>query len=198
MIFFCDMKAKKFTYEQFASLVDKYKATISQVAAAFYAPGTYLFRELVCDLITYLWLVCREFPADVVIFREEQWLFTLLYRRALILTRNESRYQQHYVYGADLSYLADTATTDPLVKRLYRLIAMLGADDQKLIMRYIAKVPVRQIAKERRRSEMYVYRHIARICDELRRLDAVTEEDDDFPLDDKPSGSEYNNRNGSS
>ena len=92
----------------------------------------------------------------------------------------------------------DTATTDPLVKRLYRLIAMLGADDQKLIMRYIAKVPVRQIAKERRRSEMYVYRHIARICDELRRLDAVTEEDDDFPLDDKPSGSEYNNRNGSS
>ena len=27
---------------------------------------------------------------------------------------------------------------------------------------------------------------------------AVTEEDDDYPLDDKPSGSEYNNRNGSS
>ena len=154
--------------------------TISQVAVAFYSPGSYLFHELTCDLITYLWLVWRDLPADVVIIHERQWVYTLLYRRALNLVRDERRYQQHYVYGADLSYLTDTDTGDPLANRLYHLIAKLGDDDRKLIMRYIAKVPVWQIAKELGESARSVHRHLSKIRDELRRLDAVTEEEDDM------------------
>lgn len=180
------MKAKDHSYERFVALVDKHRNTISQVAVAFYSPGSYLFRELVCDLITYLWLVCRDMPSDVVIFHERKWVYTLLYHHAVNLTRNEKRYQQHYVYGADLSCLTETDTGDPLANRLYHLIAKLGDEDRRLIMQYIAKVPLWQIAKERHWSVRSVHRHIAIICDKLRRLDAVTDEEDDIAMGDSP------------
>lgn len=167
------------SYERFEALVAKHKKTISQVAVAFHSPGSYLFNELVCDLITHLWLVWRDMPTDLVVIRERKWIYTILYRHALNLTRNEMRHQQHYVYDADLSYLTDTDTGDPLVNRLYHLIAKLGDDDRDLIMRYIAKVPVRQLAKEQGKSERAIYQHIAKIRSELCRLDAVTEDVDD-------------------
>ena len=109
----------------------------------------------------------------------------VLYHHALNLTRHEARYQQHNVYGADLTELADIDRGDPLVSRLYILIALLPADDRKLVMQYIAKTPVRQMAKERGMSLLSVYRRISRIIDELRRLNAVTDVDEEFVDSDK-------------
>ena len=165
--------------ERFRALVEKYKVTISQVAKCFYAPGSYLFHELECDLITYLWRVYRDRPDNIVVFWERRWVHKLLYRHALNVLRDESHYQGRYVYGADLSELVDTSTDDPLVNRLYRLIAKLDADDQDLIMRYIAKEPLMLIAEERGKSVVTVYRQIARIRDELCRLNAEIDDDDD-------------------
>ena len=165
--------------ERFRALVEKYKVTISQVAKCFYAPGSYLFHELECDLITYLWQIYRDKSDDVVVFEERRWVYKLLYNHALNMMRDESHYQSSYVYGTDLSDLADTGTDDPLVKRLYCLIAKLDADDQDLIMRYIAKESLFLIAKEQGRSVATVYRQIVRIRNELCRLNAIIDDDDD-------------------
>ena len=177
---FSDMDVTDEKYERFKALVGRHRKTIFRVATAFYAPRSYLFHELECDLITYLWQVCRDMTPDMVIVNEERWMHKVLYHHALNLTRHEARYQQHNVYGADLTELADIDRGDPLVSRLYILIALLPADDRKLVMQYIAKTPVRQMAKERGMSLLSVYRRISRICDELRRLNAVTEVDEEF------------------
>ena len=182
---YCQMNAKDEKYKRFEALVGKHRKTIFCVAAAFYAPHSYLFHELECDLITYLWQECRDIEPDVVIINEQRWMHTVLYHHAINLTHHEARYQQHNVYGADLTGLADTDTGDPLVSRLYILIAQLPPDDRKLVMQYIAKTPVRQIAKERGKSVLSVYRQIFRICGELRRLNAVTEVDEEFVDSDK-------------
>lgn len=177
---FSDMEVKDEKYKRFKTLIRRHMKTIIRVARVFYAPNSYLFHELVCDLITYLWQVYRKLKSDVVIVNEERWIHKVLYHYALNITRNEACYQQHYVYGADLTDLADTDTGNPLVSRLYLLIARLPAKDRKLVMQYIAKTPVEQMAEERGMSVMTIYRHLSRICDELRRMNAVMEVDEEF------------------
>ena len=120
-------------FEQFTALVRRHEETIKRVSAYFYMPNSYLFREMMTYLTSYLWEVYSQLPPDVVIFNERGWVFTILYRQAAKHARDERRYQSHLVYGADLSGCADNDGADPQVTRLYRLINKLGEGTARLL-----------------------------------------------------------------
>ena len=95
-------------FEQFTALVRRHEETIKRVSAYFYMPNSYLFREMMTYLTSYLWEVYSQLPPDVVIFNERGWVFTILYRQAAKHARDERRYQSHLVYGADLVVALNT------------------------------------------------------------------------------------------
>lgn len=166
-------------FEQFTALVRRHEETIKRVSAYFYMPNSYLFREMMTYLTSYLWEVYSQLPPDVVIFNERGWVFTILYRQAAKHARDERRYQSHLVYGADLSGCADNDGADPQVTRLYRLINKLGEEDREIIVMYLDKVPVQQMAAAMGRNAVYVYRHINKIVEILRRLNYDVGDDED-------------------
>lgn len=174
------MSAETDNIEFFTALVRRHEATIRKVAAAYYALESYSYRELVNDLTTYLWLVYRDLPSGTVIRDERAWVYVILYRRTRDLVRSEQTYQRKLVYGADLSKLADEGGQPAEVSRLYRLVSMLDQDDRELILMFIDRVPIKQIAAVRGVSLLSIYRRIAAIRNKLRRMDSEVEEDDEY------------------
>ncbi len=187
------------SYERFVATVGEHEDTIRMVAAGFFVPGSYLFNEMVCDLTTFLWLVYRDMPADAVVFRERRWVYSVLHRHALNRIRDDARYQQRLVYGADLIGLAGDEEVDPLVRRMYCLVAHLDDDgDRNLINMYLANVSVEEIADKTGRSKAYVYRRIKKIVGKLQRLDKELgdEADDDGDGDGDEGNSNDSNGKG--
>lgn len=173
------MGNKKYTFEQFAALVRKHEDTIKQVSAFFYMPNSYHFREMMTHLTTFLWQVYSQMPSDVVIFNEKRWIFTILYRQASNHAREDRLHNNRLVYGYDLSEYADAADVDPRVTRMYHLIDKLGEEDREIIIMYLDKVAIPQIAYAKGKSISYIYRRISKIRDELRRLNQLLDDDDD-------------------
>ena len=173
------MAAEKDNYERFVAMLRKHRDTIELVGRVFYPTGDYNYLELVCDLTTFLWAVCNEMPTNAVIFNEKAWVYSLLYRKASNLVRNESRRQRHFEYEADLSEMVCDSGEDPRVRRMYRLIDRLALEDREIVLMYIDKVPVNRIALTKGKSPWAVYRIIEKAVNELRRLDAELDDDDD-------------------
>ena len=166
------MNEEEHDLRRITAMLRKHKGTIYRVAAMHCncTQESYRYREMVCDLTTYLWEVYSGLPEGAVIFREQAWVFTILMRYAMMMARQEEQHQQRLEYDADLSHLADAADADPLVMRMYHLIDQLDPDDRDLVNMYLDKVPVWEIAAIRHTSMSYVYRRINMLVDKLRQL----------------------------
>lgn len=158
--------------ERFSTIVHRYENMVKNIGANFYHPDTYLFRQIVVDLTTYLWLVFRNLPPGAVIHNEKAWIYTILYRKALNLVRSEKRYQQHLVYGSDLTTLPDNGSQDPMVSRLYNAIDKLNDSDRELILMYIDQIPIKEIAIHYDKSQHHVRRRIEKIKKTLRNINS--------------------------
>ena len=168
--------------EDFSAFVRKHETTIRRISGSFYPVDSYDYIQMVCDLSTYLWLAFRSLPSDVDIHDEHAWVFVILHHHALNLVRDENWRQERLVYDADLTDLADDVEPDPLVDRLYRLIAELDKDDKEIILMYVDNVPIKQIALNRGMSYLNAYRRIASIQNKLRRLNDIVDDNDDDTL----------------
>lgn len=164
------MTARQDQQERFSTIVHRYETMVKNIGANFYHPDTYLFRQIIVDLTTYLWLVFRDLPPDTVIRNEKAWIYTILYREALNLVRNEKRYQQHLVYDSDLTTLPDNGDQDPMVSRLYNAIDKLNDSDRELILMYIDQIPIKEIASHYNKSQHHVRRRIEKIKRTLRDI----------------------------
>ena len=162
--------------KRIAALVRKHEGTIRKVGAIYYVLDSYSYNELVCDLTTYLWQVYRELPAKTVIRDEHAWVFVILYRRARDLVRDEHTYQRRMVYGADLTAVADGGGQTPEISRLYRLVEELDEDERRIILMYLDKVPIKQIALQEGRDYLETQRLIARIKKKLCKLNITVED----------------------
>ena len=162
--------------KRIAALIRKHESTIRKVSALYYVLGSYSYNELVCNLTTYLWQVYNGLPAGTVIRDEHAWVFVILYRQARDLVRNESTYQRRMVYGANLSTVADSEGQSPEVSRLYRLVEELDEDERRIILMYIDKIPVKQIALQEGKDYRGTHRSIERIKKKLRKLNIVVED----------------------
>ena len=172
------MSDKNYTLEQFTALIRKNEETIKRISASFHIPGTPQFREMMSDLTTYLWSVYSKMPPDIVIYKERQWVYTILYRKASNIVRNEKRHQSHLEYDFDFSNYSYSDEDQQLVSRMYRLINHLEQDDREIITMYLDKVPVRQIAIVKNKHVIYIYRRINKIIETLRCLNEEIDDDD--------------------
>lgn len=166
------MTARKNNQERFSTIVHRYENMVKNIGANFYHPDTYLFRQIIVDLTTYLWLVFRNLPPGAVIHNEKAWIYTILYRKALNLVRSEKRYQQHLVYGSDLTTLPDNGSQDPMVGKLYNAIDKLNDSDRELILMYIDQIPIKEIAIHYDKSQHHVRRRIEKIKKTLRNINS--------------------------
>lgn len=173
------MTAEEDSYGRFVAMHRKYRRIIELVGKMFYPADSFRYREMVCDLTTYLWQVCCGLPDGTVFDNEEAWAYTVLHREAARLARAESDHQSHFYYEADLSEMVYDDGGDPIVRRMYRLIDRLGRDDRNIVMMYLDRVPVRQIAFGMGKNQRYIYRCIGKIIDELCRLNIVLGDDID-------------------
>lgn len=172
------MSDEKYTLEQFTALIRRNEETIKQISALFYVPGTPQFREMMCDLTTYLWIVYSKMPSDVVIYKERQWVYTILYRHASNSVRNEKRRQSHLEYGFDFSAYSCSDDDQQLVSKMYRLIGQLEQEDYEIITMYLDKIPVHQISIVKKKSTVYIYRRINKIIEILRSFNEEIDDDD--------------------
>ena len=172
------MTDEQYCWEQFTAMVRRHEKTIHKIGALHYAPGSYGYSEMVCDLTTHLWLAYRDLPEGTVNRDEEAWVFTVVYRKALNLARNEHRRQQHFVYGADLTGLADTDDRDPYVDRFYHLVERLDSADQELITMYLDGKSTKELAKSLNTRQLTVQRRIAKIRETIEKLNKTIKEDD--------------------
>lgn len=173
------MRTDRHSMKRFTAVVRSNEDAIKRIGALFYPPDTYCYKALVSDLTTYLWLVYRDLPEGFVIHNECAWIFTVLYRHASSLVRQERNRQARLVYDADITNIADVDTNQSLT-RLYRLIDKLEGEDEEIITLYLGKVPVREIAARYDMSPLKIYRRINSIGIKLRRLNAIMEDEDEF------------------
>ena len=162
------------------AFVRKHRDAILTVAAIYCRPGSYGFNALVCDLSTYLWQEYVDNPPDNVIASESGWAFTLLYRKAHTLIRDEYRYHQQLAYGVDLSNVADHDDSDHLVDRMYYLIQQLDTDEQMLITEYLKHGNMLKVAKSMGLNYLKVTRRMSYIKEKLVRLDHALGDDFDI------------------
>lgn len=172
------MTDEEYRYDQFTSLVRRNEKTIQKIGAVHCKPYSYNYDEMVCDLITHLWLVYRSLPDGGGIRDEEAWVFTIAYRYALKLIRDEGRRQQHFVYGADLTVLADTDGRDPYVDKFYHIVGQLDETDQELITMYIDGRTTKELAKSRNTRRLTIQRRIAKIRDTIIEINKTIKDDD--------------------
>lgn len=156
--------------ELFDAIVRRHEGTIKKIGALFYMPGSYHYDELVCDLTTYLWLVFYNLPRGIVISHEHAWVYSILYRKALNIIRDEDRRQAHFDYTANLTNHANPDDTEDLYSKLYKLISHLDDYDQELIMMYIDHNSVKDIAAIMGKSYLHTLRRINKIKTKLHQL----------------------------
>lgn len=173
------MTADRYSKERFTALAREHETTIEVIAAIFHHPASYAFHAMVCDLTTFLWRVSCALPDDKVIRDKPAWVYTILYRKAVNLNRNEDRRQRRMVYGADLSNIADGSGLDPHVARLYYLIDRLSDGDKELVMQYLSEGSTRRVAAATGLKQLVVRRRLAKICEKLRRLNESLGYDND-------------------
>ena len=171
-----------YSYEHCKAFMQQHEELISLIASFFYSPDNYGYHAMVCDLTTHLWNIYRQIPPDTDILDEPAWAYTVLYRKALNLYRDEHRHQSHLVYDADLSNLADDELLNHNIDRLYQLIDRLDNDDKDIVLMYIDKKSSRQIADLLGIKPHNVRRRLAKICDRLRHLDSTVDDDYDYEL----------------
>ena len=163
------------TYKQFKAIASKYENTFKVISSHFYYPDTYNQHALMCDLITYLWGVSRSLPPNSKYLDNHAWIYTILYRKAVNLVRDEQRYQNHLNYDADLSSLADEENRDPVAIRLHQLIDLLDSQDRLIVHMYLDHIPVKVIARRIGKSTSRVYQILDEIRDRLRKLNKQME-----------------------
>lgn len=184
------MTAEKDNYERFVAMLHKHRGTIELISKMFYPACDYSYREMVCDLTTFLWEVWCELPSDAVIYNERAWVYTLLYRKATNLMREEGRRQHHFDYDADLSEVVYDDGDDPLIRRMYRLIGRLDRKDRELVMMVIDRIPIRQIAHNKGKSPWNIYRRLEKIVGLLRQYNVVFDDEDDEYINDNNNDNE--------
>lgn len=165
--------------ERIMAVVRSQKVAIMSIAAAFYRPGSYCFDAMVCDLSTYLWQVLVSLPPEQDITSEEAWVYTVLYRKAHNLLRNESRYQRRLVYDADLSNVAND-DPDRLIDKMYYLIRQLDEEEQEMITLYLKHGNMMKMANAMGASYIKVVRRLSGIFDKLARLNEALGDDFDI------------------
>lgn len=158
------------TLERFKEITHRHAGTIKLIAANFYVPDSYSFHSLVTDLTTHLWLSVRKQDPGVTIRHEQAWVYTILYRKALNIVRNEQSYQKHLVYGADLASFPDNSDSDPATGRLYQLINLLSEEEQEQITMYLDGIPVKSIAAIKGQSILQTHQHLLYLRKKLRKL----------------------------
>ena len=173
------MSVKDYSYEECKAFLERHEGIIIQIATLFYSPDNYGYHEMVCDLSTYLWKIYCEIPPNLDLHDESAWVYTVIYHKALVLHRGESRRQRHLVYSADLSNLADDKEYNHYADRLYRLIDMLDGRDRHMVLMYLDKVPTSQIADYYGTTAITIRRRLKKICDMLRHLDSIVDDDND-------------------
>ncbi len=175
------MENENYTPERVMAVVRSHKVAIMGTAATFYVPGSYRFNAMVCDLTTYLWQVLSSLPPEQVVENEEALIFTVLYRKAYRLLRDENRHQNHLVYDVDLSNVADDTDTGQLVNKMYYLIHHLDEQEQTMVALYLKYGTMLKMSKVMGVSYIKVARLMSRIFDKLVQLNA--ELGDDFDSD---------------
>ena len=166
------------SYAQFKAIVSKYENTFKVISSHFYYHGTYNQRALMCDLVTYLWGVSRSLPPNSEHLDNHAWVYTILYRKAINLVRDEQRYQNHLNYGDDLSSLVDEESCDPVVIRLHQLIDRLDSQNRLIVHMYLDHIPVKVIARRIGKSTSRIYQILDEIQDKLRELNKQMEDND--------------------
>ena len=174
-----DMPNETVNPEHFMAVVRSHRGTIMGIAAAFYRPGSYCFDAMVCDLSTYLWQVLVSLPPEQDITNEEAWVYTVLYRKAHNLLRNESRYQRRLVYGADLSNVAND-DTERLIDKMYYLVRRLDEEEQEMITLYLKHGNMMKMANAMGAGYIKVVRRLSAIVDKLARLNEALGDDFDI------------------
>ncbi|MCM1033642.1 MAG: RNA polymerase sigma factor [Odoribacter sp.] len=118
----------------FLKMADEYKGIIAKVCSV-YATTTMPFADLYQEVMANLW-------AGIDTFRGESKQSTWIYRVALNTCINQHRHTsrhtvvaQSFDYGFDVADIPDNKEAE--VRRLYRLIAQLGAIDRAIIMLWL-------------------------------------------------------------
>ena|GEM_PF-2979171 len=164
-------------YSRFTTIVRQCEPLVKSIAAHFYAPGNYSFHALQVDLITYLWLLFRDRPSTTDILNKRAWIYTVIYHKALNMIRDEQRYQDRLVYGADLSDLPDDVQPNPQVDLLHSLINQLNESDRTVILMHIDGLSIDEIAEYLHKTKSQTYSRLHSIRNKLRRLSQQTNPD---------------------
>lgn len=159
--------------------VRKHKSTIMSIAAIFYRPGSYGFNAMVCDLSTYLWQVLASVPPKWNVDDEPGWVYTVLYRKAYKLSRDEHHYQSRLVYDVDLSNVAYGDHGDLLLEKMYYLICRLDEEEQEMITQYFKYGNMMKMSKAMGLGYLKVVRRMSDIRNKLVRLNNMLGDDFD-------------------
>ncbi|MBR1835134.1 MAG: sigma-70 family RNA polymerase sigma factor [Bacteroidales bacterium] len=172
------METHNNTLEHFTAIVRQNEKLIKSIAAHFEEPDSLNFHQLTTDLATHLWLIFRDLP-DTTLLDSRAWVYTTLYRKAINITRDEDRYQKHFVYGLDLTNLPEDHTSpDPLVPHLQHLINQLDDRDRETILMFIDGLSIDEIAAHLHKTKSQTYNRLHAIRNRLRRLNSLTNPDD--------------------
>jgi len=164
------------TLERFMDVIHQNAKTIKLIAANFYAPNSFLFRSLTTDLTTHLWLTIRNMDSNNPTLHEQVWIYSILYNKALNLVRNEQRYQQHFIYHADLSQIPDIQERHPQTEQLYQLINRLNDRDKRLITMHLDGIPLQEIAAVEGKTTLQIQQHLLYLRKKLRKLNNTQQE----------------------
>ena len=190
-----DLTNETYTHEHVMAVVRSHNVAIMSIAATYYVPGSFCFNAMVCDLTTYLWQVLASLPPGRNIDNEEAMVFTVLYRKAHKLSRDEKRHQSHLVYDVDLSNVAYDTDSDHLVNKMYYLIHHLDEKEQDMIALYLKYGNMMKMSKEMGVNYIKVVRLMSGIFDKLVQLNNTLGDDfdSDAMLDEAPTEETDNN-----
>ena len=164
------------TVEEFITLYHTHEHLIKKISSFFCAGNDYSYRAMVCDLTTHLWLTIRDMDSNNPTLHEQVWIYSILYNKALNLVRNEQRYQQHFIYHADLSQIPDIQERHPQTEQLYQLINRLNDRDKRLITMHLDGIPLQEIAAVEGKTTLQIQQHLLYLRKKLRKLNNTQQE----------------------
>ena len=168
------MVADESLKSQYANLARKYEDTAKTVASHYCPYGGYVYRSLLCSLITFLWEVGSKLPPDLTDTEEQAWVYSVLNNKAHNLIRDEQVHHNRMEYRETLPEMADEED-DVYLKRLYDLIEMLDDGDRDVLYMYLDGKTMAEIGKVLGGSEQRALRRMKKIRAKLCELNEKTE-----------------------
>lgn len=150
--------------------------TLCRVAAHFYRPGTYRYIDLFSVLAEHLWCIFRGRDTAEPIRDESRWVGVAMFRRALDYYESALRSERRLPLDTSVdlaSLLVANEEENPLIARLYYLLAHLKDDYHEFIYLYLDRVPLPEIARMLNVSYLAANRRLHRIERELCRLNEI-------------------------